>query len=210
MFWHAISAVCRFSKLFCPSCVALVDIVGRSTGEQVTGSCNRKVNAGTIQFSSIQVSSVLFSSSDSPFGAFLFLFNHPKGLHVQLVCFERGKYWIFKSDGSLFHATQLKRTILNDLEAKATPFLDKVERDNALRFALRETRSLAVLRGLEKRDRIVLAIGAISLGVLFYGTLLLDWNKENASGIGLLIILAVAAELSYRKLDLVRLLRRRH
>lgn len=60
---------------------------------------------------------------------------------------------------------------------------------------------------LDKRDRVILAMGAASLGIPFYGMQLLDWNKENTIGLGLLIVIAVAAELSYRKSGMSRFLR---
>jgi len=148
---------------------------------------------------------VLSSAGDSDLRTFVFVFNHPEGLYVQMVSFERGKYWIFKSARSQFVSTQIKRTILSDLKAEAGPFVNAVEKDTALFFALRETRSVAGLRGLERRDKIMVSIGAILLGILFYGVVLLGWNVENSVGLAFFIVLGVAAELSYRKLHLATL-----
>jgi len=150
---------------------------------------------------------ILKSSNDDDIGAFLFLSNHKRGLLIQTVSFEKGKYSVFQSKTSDFVAQQITKTVISELKAKAEPFEDETEKGNALRVALHVTRSVAALRGIQKRDQIILTTGAILLTGVGLGWAFFGWSTENSYTSVALILLGVIAELSYRRLKLTRIWR---
>jgi hypothetical protein len=144
---------------------------------------------------------ILSSSSHDKTILFVFFSNHNNGLLVQIISFEKGKYFIFKSKNAIFVAEQIKRVVLWELQTSPIPFEVEPEREGAEKVALRVTQSIATVRELERRDRIVLSAG-IALLILEY--LLWAFNvissTDNYVGYSILTGFGIIAELSYRRL----------
>lgn len=153
----------------------------------------------------------LSSSSEDDLRIFVVLSNRKEGLHVQMVSFEKGKYFIFKSEESAFIARELRKKILVQLgtsDEGAIPFVDETEKDMALHIALRPIHSVAALRGLRRRDQFIIYVSSGALLLLLVGTLVFGLKREDAIGWGAVVLLTAATGLSYRRLGIGRLLRR--
>jgi hypothetical protein len=138
---------------------------------------------------------------------YVILSNSEKGLLVQIIAFEKGKYSIFKSKYATFCAGQIKNVLQWELKtAEPIPFVDEAEREVAEHYALRVTRSIAVVRDLRKRDQIVLATGAALLALeYFLWVFNVFTSADSYVGYSILTGFGVIAELSYRRLKGTRI-----
>jgi len=145
---------------------------------------------------------ILSSARYDALGLFVFFSNHENGLFVQIIAFEKGKYSIFKSKDAIFYAEQIKKIIQWELAvATLVPFVNDEEREAAERYALRVTRSITGLRGLQTRDRIVLASAAALLTLEYFLWIFnIIVSADSYVGISILTAFGAIAELSYRRI----------
>jgi hypothetical protein len=144
---------------------------------------------------------ILSSARDNDLRVFVFLSNHEKGLLVQIISFEKGKYSIFESKEATFWAEQFRRTILWEMGVAAPiDYADEEERNKAERHALRVTQSLAPFRGLLRRDQIVVGIGLILLAT-DYLLWVLNIGMDHL-GFALLTVLGVGSSFPTQDLEL--------
>jgi hypothetical protein len=150
---------------------------------------------------------ILSSARYDDLGVFVIFSDYEKGLLVQIIAFEKGKYSIFKSKDAVFYAEQIKKIVQWELAAtNPIPLVVEEEREAAEQYALRITRSITVLRELRTRDRIVLASG---VGLLTLEYFLWVFNiitsTDSYAGYSILTAFGIIAELSYRRLKETRI-----
>jgi hypothetical protein len=145
---------------------------------------------------------ILSSSKNDALSIYVFFSNNKRGLLVQIISFEKGKYSIFKSKKAIFNGEQIKRTILWEIGTSVpVPFVVRAERDAAEHYALRVTRSITVVRDLQKRDQIVLSAGVAILTLeYFLWAFNIIASAESYVGYSILTAFGIIAELSYRRL----------